>query len=68
MAYLVSHSGSKDHPAGNSFVMRDEAGAADIMFRLEYNGATNVACRELSDSEYRAEKAKRLPLHLRHLA
>jgi len=68
MAFLVSHSGSKDHPAGNSFVMRDEASAADIMFRLEHNGAVGVTCRELSADEHRAEKAKRLPPHLKHLA
>ena len=68
MAYLISHSGSKDHPAGNSFIMRDKASAADIMLRLEYNGAVDVTCRELADSEYRAEKAKRLPPHLQHLA
>lgn len=68
MAYLVSHAGSKDHPNGNSFVMRDEVQAADIMFRLEYNGAVGVTCRELTDSEHRAEKAKRLPPHLQHLA
>jgi hypothetical protein len=67
MAFLVSHSGSKAHPA-NSFVMRDESSAADIMFRLEYNGAVGVTCRELSAEEYRAEKAKRLPPHLKHLA
>lgn len=68
MAFLVSHTGSKDHPTGNTFVMRDEAAAADIMFRLEYNGAAGVACRELTVEEHRAEKAKRLPPHLRHLA
>lgn len=67
MAFLVSHTGSKTHPA-NSFVMRDEAAAADIMFRLEYNGAVGVTCKELTADEYRAEKAKRLPTHLRHLA
>lgn len=67
MAFLVSHSSSKTHPA-NSFVMRDEASAADIMFRLEYNGAIGVVCRELSADEYCTEKAKRLPPHLRHLA
>lgn len=68
MAFLVSHTGSKDHPAGNSFVMRDEAAATDIMFRLEYNGAVGVTCRELTADEYRAEKAKRLPPMLKHLA
>jgi hypothetical protein len=67
MAFLVSHSGSKTFPA-NTFVMRDEASAADIMFRLEHNGAVDVTCRELSADEYRAEKAKRLPPHLKHLA
>jgi len=67
MPFLVSHSGSKVHPA-NSFVMRDEASAADIMFRLEHNGAVGVTCRELTDEEFRAEKAKRLPPHLQHLA
>lgn len=67
MAYLVSHSGSKAQ-AANSFVMSNAERAADIMFRLEYNGAVGVTCRELSDSEYRAEKAKRLPPHLQHLA
>jgi hypothetical protein len=64
MAFLVSHSGSKTHSA-NSFVMRDEASAADIMFRLEHNGAINVTCRELTADEYRIEKAKRLPPNLR---
>lgn len=68
MAFLVSHSGNKTNPNGNSFVMRDEASAADIMFRLEYNGATGVTCRELTPDEHRAEKAKRLPPHLKHLA
>ncbi len=68
MAFLVSHIGNKTNPNGNSFVMRDEAAAADIMFRLEYNGAVGVTCRELSGEEYRAEKAKRLPPHLKHLA
>lgn len=68
MAFLVSHTGSKAHPAGNTFVMRDEAAAADIMFRLEHNGATGVTCRELTNEELRAEQAKRLPPHLRHLA
>lgn len=67
MAFLVSHSGSK-YQTANSFVMRDETAAADIMFRLEHNGAINVTCRELTADEYRTEKAKRLPLHLRHLA
>lgn len=38
MAILISHTGSKTNPNGNSFVMRDEAAAADIMFRLEFNG------------------------------
>jgi hypothetical protein len=68
MAFLVSHTSNKTNPTGNSFVMKDEAAAADIMFRLEYNGAVGVTCRELSSDEYRAEKAKRLPPHLRHLA
>lgn len=67
MAFLVSHSGSKTHSA-NSFVMQTEERAADIMFRLEYNGAVGVTCKELTTDEYRAEKAKRLPPHLRHLA
>ena len=67
MAFLVSHSGSTTH-AANSFVMRDEASAADIMFRLECNGAVDVTCRELTADEYRAEKAKRLPPHPQHLA
>jgi hypothetical protein len=60
MAFLVSHTGSKTHPAGNSFVVRDEASAADHMFRLEHNGAVGVTCRELTADEYRAEVAKRL--------
>ena len=64
MPFLVSHTGSKTQPA-NSFVMKDEAAAADIMFRLEHNGAVGVTCRELTADEYRAEKAKRLPPHLR---
>lgn len=68
MAFLVSHTGNKINPNGNSFVMRDEASAADIMFRLEHNGAVGVTCRELTADEYRAEKAKRLPPHLRSLA
>lgn len=67
MAFLVSHIGSKTHPA-NSFVMRDEASAAGIIFRLEHNGALGVTARELTADEYRAEKAKRLPPHLQHLA
>lgn len=67
MAFLVSHSGSKVYPA-NSFVMRDEAAVADIMFRLEHNGAIGVTCRELTAQEYSVEKAKRLPPHLKHLA
>lgn len=67
MAFLVSHAGSKVNPA-NSFVMRDEASALDIMFRLEHNGAIGVTCRELTNEEYRIEKAKRLPPLLRHLA
>lgn len=67
MAFMVSHSGSNTHSA-NSFVMRDEASAADIMFRLEYNGAVGVTCRELTAEEYKIEKVKRLPPHLQHLA
>jgi hypothetical protein len=67
MAFLVSHSGSKTFPA-NSFVMRDAERAADLVFRLEYNGAVGVTSRELTDDEYRAELAMRLPPHLKHLA
>jgi hypothetical protein len=66
MAFLVSHTGSRTHPA-NSFVMRDEAAVLDIMFRLEHNGAAGVTVRELTAAEYRAEKTRRLPPHLRHL-
>lgn len=61
MAFLVSHT-------GNSFIMRDAERAADMASRLEYNGAVGVTIRELSEDEHRAEKAKRLPPHLRHLA
>ncbi len=67
MAYLVSHTGSKTH-AANSFVMQTAERAADIMFRLEYNGAIGVTCKELTADEYRTEKARRLPSHLQHLA
>lgn len=67
MAYLVSHSGSKDQPS-NSFVMRDSERAAELAFRLEWNGALGVTVRELSADECRAEKAKRLPPHLQQLA
>lgn len=65
--FLVSHSGSKVHPA-NSFVMRNADRAADLAFRLEYNGAVGVTCRELTGEEYRVELTKRLPPHLRHIA
>ena len=67
MAFLVSHTGSKAHPA-NSFVVHRETDVLDMMFRLEYNGAVGVTCRELSEEEYKAEKAKRLPSFLKHLA
>lgn len=67
MAYLVTHSGSKDF-AENSFVMNSAERAADLAFRLNHNGAVGVFVRELTAEEYRAEKAKRLPPHLQHLA
>lgn len=67
MAYLVSHAGNKVF-AANSFLVHSEEAASDLMFRLEYNGAAGVEVRELVGEELKAERARRLPPHLKHLA
>jgi hypothetical protein len=59
MAYLVSHNGFGDTPAG-SLVMRDDLRAEGIAARLKANGATVVTVAKMTAEQHAAEKARRI--------